>query len=753
MTRFRTYFISFCTVLLAFPLMLGAQSVTIDLDSVRQTIRGFGGIHITSWQGTTLNGDLQEKAFDNDPGEIGLSILRLMIDPDSNRFDSELDIAQYAVSRGALVFASPWNPPAELLDPDASIRKIPHENYGEYVKHLNRFDQFMADHEVPLYAISVQNEPDYGEWTRWTAAEIATFLKENGQDIQTRVIAPESFQFRHNYTDSILNDGAALANLDIVGGHIYGGGLEDYPLARELGKEVWMTEHLTGSGSPEENTWNLALALGTEINSCMKANFNAYVWWYIRRFYGLITDDGNISKKGYVMSQFTKFIRPGAVRVDAIPESTSGIASTAYKTDTSLVIVVVNTNSTATSLDFTLNNNPSIDSLTKFTTSETKDLINEGGVSITGNSFSAVLDARSITTFTSHNAGGGKYGNIPPIASAGQDTIIIDSTGIGMFDILLDASSSTDPDGQIVNVSWSIDERQVSWEMTHTASFGVGEHLAVLTVTDEDGARNIDTLVITVISTFSTEIWLEAECGIVGSTWEINKNAQASHGYYVNTPAGTESTAAASSDTADHLIFNFHIEEAGPYKVWGRVIAPTANDDSFWVLMDEDTVWVGWNGIVGGSDWHWDDVHDWNNENPVTWQLDTGWHKLSVCYREDGTLLDKLYISNTGSTPEGPGVEDTTCPADTTEDALPAYRHSLADLLIYPNPTRDRVQVSWEEGFSGLSIASTDGRILQREEYPTEIHSVSLDLDLQPGLYHIILHNKYNRIVRNFRME
>jgi O-glycosyl hydrolase len=70
-----------------------------------------------------------------------------------------------------------------------------------------------------------------------------------------------------------------------------------------------MTEHLTGHESPEVNTWTLALALGSEINDCMEANFNAYVWWYIRRFYGLITDDGNISKKGYVMSQFSKFIR------------------------------------------------------------------------------------------------------------------------------------------------------------------------------------------------------------------------------------------------------------------------------------------------------------------------------------------------------------------------------------------------------------------------------------------------------------
>jgi len=121
--------------------------------------------------------------------------------------------------------------------------------------------------------------------------------------------------------------------VDIIGGHIYGGGLSDYPLAREKGKEVWMTEHFTDDHHSADE-WPLALGVATEIHRCMEANYSAYIWWYVRRFYGLIGENGNITKRGYVMSQFSKFIRPGYRRVDV----------SAYKTDSTIVIVAVNRN-------------------------------------------------------------------------------------------------------------------------------------------------------------------------------------------------------------------------------------------------------------------------------------------------------------------------------------------------------------------------------------------------------------------------
>ena len=48
---------------------------------------------------------------------------------------------------------------------------------------------------------------------------------------------------------------------------------------------------------------------------------SAYVWWYIRRSYGLIKENGNISKRGYCMAQYSKFVRPNDVRVELMQQN------------------------------------------------------------------------------------------------------------------------------------------------------------------------------------------------------------------------------------------------------------------------------------------------------------------------------------------------------------------------------------------------------------------------------------------------
>lgn len=729
-----------------------SQSITIDLNTEYQSIRGFGGMSHTTWI-RDLTADNREKAFGNDPGKIGLSILRIHLDPNPDLFSLELPTALHAVQKDAIVFASPWNAPGALLDPTTTPSRVDPEKYSDYVTHLNSFNTYLNNNGVPLYAISVQNEPDYGDWTRWTSGEMVDFMHNYAQDIENRVMAPESFQFRRDYTDPILNDSTANAHLDIVGGHIYGGGLFDYPLAREKGKDVWMTEHLTGSGSPGENTWSLALDLGTEINNCMKANFNAYVWWYIRRFYGLITDDGNISKKGFVMSQFTKFIRPGAVRIDGTVDSAPNVDVTAFKTDSSLVIVVINKNTTSISLDFTIQNGI-IDTLTQFTTSATKNVVNDGGVLISAGTFNATVDGSSITTFTSYSANGGRYGNVPPIADAGSDIVIDDIDGSGSEYIVIDGSNSHDTDGSITNFNWSVDGEQWSLDTVFEYNSGIGEHVVVLTVTDNDGAIHSDTISVKINTLKNTNLWLEAECGQVGSTWEVPDDGNASNGQYVMTPAGTESLAEASADTADHIIFNFHASEAGSYKLWGRVITPTANDDSYWIKMDDDTTWAMWNSIPGGSTWHWAIVFDQSNgSQEMTYDLDTGYHTLSICYREDGAKLDKLLLTNTGSTPSETGDAATNCPDDDTVGIDELSAREVASIRVFPNPAHSGIQVTWEDEFQTLEIISVTGQFVIRKRFDTSIAETYLPVDLEPGVYILLLSNEYNSGLKKIIIE
>jgi len=392
-------------------------SVTdIDLNITRQLIQGFGAANIVGWR-PDMTTDEIEKAFGTGDGKLGFTILRLRISPNPNDWGNNVSTAKAAYQRGAKIIASPWSPPASMKTNNNLVGgELREDSYANFAAHLKAFKDFMANNGVPIYAISVQNEPDISvnyESCDYTPAQMVKFMRENAPDIGTKVMAPESFQFRRNMSDPILNDSLACANLDIVAGHIYGGGLAAYPLAEQKGKEVWMTEHLTGENS-NSNVWSWAFQVASEMNSVMKAGMNAYIWWYLVRFYGPISDGtndsgikGDVTKKGYVMSQFARFIRPGYYRIetaDSPPLSGAGISTSAYKdpVTSKLVIVAINTSTSARENVFRLQNGNLSTSFTPYTTSINKNCEQGENLIMVNGRFSFTLEPSSITTFISN---------------------------------------------------------------------------------------------------------------------------------------------------------------------------------------------------------------------------------------------------------------------------------------------------------------------------------------------------------------
>ncbi|MDG4797544.1 carbohydrate-binding protein [Micromonospora sp. WMMD1082] len=284
--------------------------------------------------------------------------------------------------------------------------RVAHDKYAEYAQHLNDFVEYLRANGVELYGISVQNEPDYAfEWTWWTPEEIVRFLRDYAGVISTRVIAPESFQYRKEMSDPILNDPGALANLDILGAHLYGTQYADfrYPLFEEkgAGKELWMTEIYTpNSETDSAQRWPEALQVAEHIHHSMAdAQFQAYVWWYIRRNYGPILEDGTISKRGYMLAHYTKFVRPGDVRVEATREARPGVLTSAYRgADGTVTVVAVNTNTTALKQRIHLVGT-SVSGIDSWVTDATRNLAEVPDPRVTGNHFTASLPAQSVTTF------------------------------------------------------------------------------------------------------------------------------------------------------------------------------------------------------------------------------------------------------------------------------------------------------------------------------------------------------------------
>lgn len=407
-----------------------AADVTVDLTAAKQVIRGFGAS--SAWCGT-----VSTTVMDSLYKDLGFSILRVRIEEgigdgwSSGNYSAwapELANAKNAIARGAIVFASPWNPPASMK----SGGKLMTSKYGDYTNYLKTYAKYFADNGAPLYAISIQNEPDFASsWTAWTATDLLNFLTAQGAALSNgmKIIMPESFQFIHAMSDPSLNDATVASYISIIGGHLYGGKIQDYPLARAQGKELWETEHYFN-----DDTMPNIMNMAQEIHNCMvTASMNAYVYWWITYGNGLGTSSGTIFKRAYVLGQFAKFVRPGYVRVDATANPTTNVSVSAYKGDNKVVVVAVNTGTASVNQNFVMGSGTG-SQISSWQTTANSNMAAVQTYQAASGSFMAALPAQSITTFvgtlnggSTSVDGGAMDGGAGGISGAGGTTV----TGTG----------------------------------------------------------------------------------------------------------------------------------------------------------------------------------------------------------------------------------------------------------------------------------------------------------------------------------
>ncbi|MGA2889692.1 MAG: cellulose binding domain-containing protein [Terracidiphilus sp.] len=416
-----------------------AQNAVVNYGSAEQTIRGFGGA--TAWLGQLT--EPQATALFSPTSGLGLSVLRVRIDPtgsptstppwatiapNTGSWLDEVTNAQEAVAANpkAIVMATPWTPPASLKSSSSSQPFfsgtcspaagfcggfLEPANYATYASYLEDFVTYFDNTAgFDLYAISMQNEPDFAnvdyESCNWTAAQMDTWIAGNASTLTTKLIMPESFQFIQAQSNTALEDPVAELLISIIGGHLYGSSPTAYTLAQQDGKELWMTEHMfTPAGS--QPAIGDALQLAEEIhNSMVTGNYSAYVYWWIwddpadSINYGLINSSTTAPVPTYygdAIGQFSKFIQPGYVMVSA-SDPIPGVFDSAYMGDGNLVIVAINSNTTAASFPVTIQGQATA-SFTPYQTSATETMAQLTPVSVTGGSFTYSLPAQSITTF------------------------------------------------------------------------------------------------------------------------------------------------------------------------------------------------------------------------------------------------------------------------------------------------------------------------------------------------------------------
>lgn len=356
-----------------------AQRATLRIDSQKkhQHITGFGAFVCSSQfqYGYMSNADI-EKVWMTGAGKIGCNIMRLFIPIGRNYWSQSLATAKKAKEMGLIVFASPWGQPAEwktngtsnAMNSDGTLGSLKKENWGDYAKYLDDYVKYMRDNGVELDAISIQNEPDWhAEYAgcMWTASEISSFVKTYGQQISCKVMAPETLGDKYEYSNA-LNNTETLKGFDIYGTHQYGGVQSAHDNLVAKGKEIWMTEYLINWDEEEKTVRDFDFNKDFfnffhAINVCMLGDFNAWIHYTAKRYYGLIGDgeknagaSGTITKRGRIMSHFARFVT-GYTRID-MSGGVPGLEGSVYLSSSgdTVVAVLANTNDEACELTFDL---------------------------------------------------------------------------------------------------------------------------------------------------------------------------------------------------------------------------------------------------------------------------------------------------------------------------------------------------------------------------------------------------------------
>ena len=82
-------------------------------------------------------------------------------------------------------------------------------------------------------------------------------------------------------------------------------------------------------------------------------------------------------------------------------------------------------------------------------------------------------------------------------------------------------------------------------------------------------------------------VTFEAESSEVGSAWKVVDDNLASQGKFIQVKDGTESIQVAPAGKQNFVSFAFSVKKEGTYSVFARLNCPTADDDSFWLKVND----------------------------------------------------------------------------------------------------------------------------------------------------------------------
>ncbi|MCG8922567.1 ricin-type beta-trefoil lectin domain protein [Lentzea sp. CC55] len=375
------------------------STITVNPNTTYQSMVGFGASFTDAAAWNVFNSprrnEIMSNLFDRNTG-IGMSFIRQPVgatdfsrsfytyndgtaDPSLSRFSIDHDrpyilpLLQQAkqINPQLAVMATPWSAPAWMKNNNSLIQgSLNDGRIGVYADYLVKFAQAYRAAGIPIDYLSVQNEPNFEPpgypGMRMSAQQQVNVIntlvpKLRAAGEQARVLG-----YDHNWDDTTypqtVNSGAG-GNVIGSAWHCYGGNPSGQSVVKnnQPGKDIFFTE-CSGTKSANDaatfrdtlrwqginlaigatrnhartvTTWNMALDQnnGPVIGSCTNCT-------------GVVTTSGGTvtyNAEYYVLGHLSKFVQPGAVRIDSTGYGEGGVQNVAFRNpDGRIVLVALN---------------------------------------------------------------------------------------------------------------------------------------------------------------------------------------------------------------------------------------------------------------------------------------------------------------------------------------------------------------------------------------------------------------------------
>jgi len=377
-------------------------TIEIDDQKTFQTIDGFG-FALTGGSAQHLahmipveRSALLKELFAVDAKNIGISYLRISIgssdlndhvfsyddmaagetDPGLVKFSLAPDRAELipilkeilAINPKIQILGSPWSPPAWMkTNNDPKGGKLKTEYYGLYANYFVKYIQGMKAEGITIDAITTQNEPLNDNNTPsmlMQAEEQAKFIKDHlGPAFKAAGMRTKIILYDHNcdvpeYALAILSDPQANPYVDGSGFHLYGGEIGAMSAVHNAfpQKNLYFTEFMAAEPTESARISISKPVVGTFIGALHNWSRNVLLWNLAANSkfephtdnggcgicQGAVTIDGNEVTRNlayYAMAHFSKFVRPGSVRIAS--NSPATLPNVAFKTSEGKIVLIV----------------------------------------------------------------------------------------------------------------------------------------------------------------------------------------------------------------------------------------------------------------------------------------------------------------------------------------------------------------------------------------------------------------------------